>query len=237
VNLLKKTKFKKLSFVSNKGGSISFNENMNVFVGDHGCGKTTLLEYIIYNFEESPDMLGIDEFGIELGNAVVKDLNLIVDSKRFGEFRFNEESVCFSFRQNGTTNDIDENYFSDGFQKLLSFVYTINHAIFLESKCLIIDDFCEGLGADFSRALTELLIRKCKNMQVFVATNNRYAINKFDLRDLIPIDRNGNESKVYSYKDNQKVCDDFEYCGLNNSDYCTSRFFVTGWEEYVKDVK
>ena len=56
-------------------------------------------------------------------------------------------------------------------------------------------------------------------------------INRIDLKDIDFLDENGNTIEV-----DKKTVDDFRMCGLNNTDFITSEFYLKGIEERITHV-
>ena len=53
-------------------------------------------------------------------------------------------------------------------------------------------------------------------------------INGMELTEIDFLDENGNIIKV-----DEKIVEDFRFCGLNNTDFITSKFYLKGWDERI----
>jgi len=51
-------------------------------------------------------------------------------------------------------------------------------------------------------------------------------INSKELTEIDFLDENGNIIQI-----DKKIVDDFRFCGLNNTDFITSEFYLNGWDE------
>ena len=86
--------------------------------------------------------------------------------------------------------------------------------------------FCEGLDFDRSCALIELVMRKVKesSVQLIMATNDRFVMNKVPLETWTLVRRKGGRSEVFNYQNSKKQFDEFKFTGLNNFDFFATNF-------------
>ncbi len=122
---------------------------------------------------------------------------------------------------------------SQGMFRALSLLIQLNYSE-LESapSCIMIDDIGEGLDYERSTALIKLLIDKASksNVQIIMSTNDRFVMNNVPLEYWSVIQRIGNLSKIFNYKNSKKIFDEFEYTGLANFDFLTTEFYSKGFE-------
>ncbi len=118
---------------------------------------------------------------------------------------------------------------SDGMFRTLSLIIQIHYSL-LTSKpsCILIDDIGEGLDFQRSSALVKLLIERAKksNIQLIMATNDRFIINSVPLECLLVIQRIGGISKVHNEENSRQLFDEFELTGLNNFDFFSSDYYL-----------
>ncbi len=94
-------------------------------------------------------------------------------------------------------------------------------------SCILIDDIGEGLDYDRSSALVKLLIERAKDtsVQLIMATNDRFVMNNVPLEYWSVIQRIGSISKIYNYRNSQKIFDEFTLTGLNNFDFFANKLY------------
>lgn len=99
------------------------------------------------------------------------------------------------------------------------------------SVCLLIDDMGEGLDAESSKRMMDIVIQKINNssIQLFLSTNDRYVMNEIPLRYWSVIERVHGKSLFYDYTNSKDTFDDFKYTGLNNFDFLVTDFYKNGF--------
>jgi Fe-S cluster assembly ATPase SufC len=95
-------------------------------------------------------------------------------------------------------------------------------------RSIVIDDVGEGLDFERSMALIKLLIKKCKhkNLQLLMATNDRFVMNEVELRYWHVVHRTGNHVRILDYQNTKKRFDEFKFLGLSNFDFFSSEAYL-----------
>jgi hypothetical protein len=125
----------------------------------------------------------------------------------------------------------DQQYMAQGMFRTLSLIIQINYAQMARvPSCILVDDIGEGLDYERSTNLIKLLIEKAKNsdVQLIMATNDRFVMNNVPLQYWSVIHRIGNRSRIYNYRNARKIFDKFEFTGLSNFDFFSSDYFLGG---------
>lgn len=186
---------------------------------------------------------GIEKHGNVIKNKIIQDMNTI-------GYELNDVGVCAipgmsidSFQGSNVEGvyvkekDLDivttQIEISQGMFRALSLLIQLNYAEFESLHgCIIIDDIGEGLDFERSTSLIKLLIDKANNsnVQIIMSTNDRFVMNNVPLEYWSVIQRVGNTSKIFNYKNSKKIFDDFEYTGLANFDFLSTEFFIKGFD-------
>ena len=119
---------------------------------------------------------------------------------------------------------------STGMFRALSLIIQLNYFLLASlPSCILIDDIGEGLDFSRSIALIDLLIEKVKGtkIQLIMATNDRFVMNRVPLEYWSVIRRLPNMSKIYNYRNSKELFDDFEFTGLSNFDFFSSDYLET----------
>ena len=127
----------------------------------------------------------------------------------------------------------DQREMSQGMFRALSLLIQLNFSLLSNiSSCILIDDIGEGLDYERSKSLIDLIINKVKNssVQVLMTTNDRFIMNKIPLQYWSVIQRVPKKSLFHNYRNSKDIFDDFKYTGLNNFDFLSSDFYITGFE-------
>jgi energy-coupling factor transporter ATP-binding protein EcfA2 len=120
---------------------------------------------------------------------------------------------------------------SQGMFRALSIIIQLNYGLLEDyPKCILIDDIGEGLDYERSSSLISLLIEKAQNssIQLIMATNDRFVMNKIPIEYWIILQREGSKCTSFNYRNSKEVFDKFELTGLNNFDLLSSNYFLTG---------
>lgn len=120
---------------------------------------------------------------------------------------------------------------SQGMFRALALLIQVNFAQRSSTGgCLLVDDIGEGLDYERSTALIELLIEKGRRhgIQLIMATNDRFVMNKVPLEYWCVIQRTGAHCKIYNYKNCKQTFDEFKLTGLNNFDFLATEFYRNG---------
>jgi hypothetical protein len=124
---------------------------------------------------------------------------------------------------------------SRGMFRALSLIIQINVSQLESTSSLyLIDDIGEGLDFERSTKLINLLIEKAQqspNVQLVMATNDRFVMNSVPLEYWAVLQRNGNRCSISNYQNSKEIFDDFEFTGLNNFDFFSTEFYRRGLSE------
>lgn len=142
--------------------------------------------------------------------------------------------LAIHVREEGIPSTLYQNDLSQGMFRALSLLIQINASQILGiPSCIIIDDIGEGLDYERSTELIQLLIRKIKatQIQLIMATNDRFIMNNVPLEYWQIIQRTGSNVSFVNYENSKQKFEDFKYTGLNNFDFFQTDFYEKGFEE------
>ncbi|MHC9542466.1 MAG: ATP-binding protein [Vulcanimicrobiota bacterium] len=182
---------------------------------------------------------GISKFGDEFKQAVIADLvnldynldDIEVNTPlaiKFDEPFFNS-ALCLVVKENDIQCNTEQISLSQGMFRALSLIIQLNFSQMADvPSCILIDDIGEGLDYDRSTSLIKLIIAKMKNLktQLVMTSNDRFVMNNVPLEYWSIINRKGGNCKAINYKNSKKVFDEFEFTGLNNFDFFSSKYFT-----------
>jgi hypothetical protein len=137
------------------------------------------------------------------------------------------EVVCLYVKEKDLTGITEQSEMSQGMFRALSMVIQLNYSeMTSKRRCILVDDIGEGLDFDRSCALIELVMRKVKesSVQLIMATNDRFVMNKVPLETWTLVRRKGGRSEVFNYQNSKKQFDEFKFTGLNNFDFFATNF-------------
>jgi energy-coupling factor transporter ATP-binding protein EcfA2 len=123
----------------------------------------------------------------------------------------------------------DQNEMSQGMFRALSLLGQITYSqLTNKPACILIDDIGEGLDYNRSTALVKLLVDKAKEtpFQLIMATNDRFVMNSVPLEYWSVMQRIGNKSRIYNYRNSPNLFKEFELTGLNNFDFFSSKYYL-----------
>lgn len=122
----------------------------------------------------------------------------------------------------------DQTEMSSGMFRALSLIIQLEYSIANNlSSCILIDDIGEGLDFNRSSKLIKLLIEKAKqnNIQLIMTTNDRFVMNAVDLDYWQIIAREDAKTVFYNKNNSKEAFEDFEFAGLNNSEFFFSEYY------------
>jgi len=84
--------------------------------------------------------------------------------------------------------------------------------------------------------LIDLIIEKVKksNVQIIMTTNDRFVMNKVPLEYWSLIQRVPKKSLFFNYQNSKETFEEFKYTGLNNFDFLSTEFYITGFENQTE---
>lgn len=122
---------------------------------------------------------------------------------------------------------------SQGMFRALSVLIQIEYALLASTPtCILIDDIGEGLDFGRSSSLVKLLIERIKdtNVQLIMATNDRFIMNSVPLEYWIVLERLGERCIHHNYRNSQDLFDEFALRGLSNFDFFASGYYLKNSE-------
>ena len=137
------------------------------------------------------------------------------------------ELVCLFVKEKDLKGVTEQMDMSQGMFRTLSIIVQLNYSqMTSRPSCILIDDVGEGLDFDRSCALIDLLMRKVQgsSIQLIMATNDRFVMNKVPLEAWVIIRRKAGTVKVFNYANSKKIFDEFKFTGLNNFDFFATNF-------------
>lgn len=108
---------------------------------------------------------------------------------------------------------------SQGMYRVTALLIHLNYLAFKKaSSCILIDDIGEGLDFERSCKLISLLRDKSigSNVQIILATNDRFVMNEVPLEEWAILIRNGNQVRVKNAQNSPKEFEDLRFTGLSN---------------------
>lgn len=137
------------------------------------------------------------------------------------------ELACLYVKEKSLRGITEQPSMSQGMFRAFSLIIQLNYSQFAaKPSCIVVDDIGEGLDFDRSCALINLLIAKTENstVQLIMATNDRFVMNRVPLESWSVIRRVGNRCEYQNYSNSKKKFDEFKFTGLNNFDFLTTDF-------------
>jgi energy-coupling factor transporter ATP-binding protein EcfA2 len=129
------------------------------------------------------------------------------------------EMVGLYVKEKGLPGITDQHSMSQGmFRSLSLLIQVIYSQMAKKSTCILIDDIGEGLDFDRSCRLIDLLRRKAQesNVQLIMATNDRFVMNRVPLEEWSVMQRQGNHVRVRNYENSRQLFKEFKFTGLSN---------------------
>ncbi len=227
----------------------TWGKNLNHYRFGHQLGKDSFLRDMNVikddseiDLKDGDEVAGIfikgkEKFSDIFVNTIMKDMEKLSYKLK----KIDTASIKFfpiaAFGINVQELDIeditDQSEMSQGMFRALSLLIQLNFSLLNKtSSCILIDDIGEGLDYERSKALIDLMIEKVKysNIQLVMSTNDRFVMNKIPLEYWSVIQRVPKKSLFYNYRNSKDVFDDFTYTGLNNFDFLSTNFYITGFE-------
>ena len=137
------------------------------------------------------------------------------------------EVVCLFVKEKDLKGITEQSEMSQGMFRTLSIIVQLNYSqMTSKQNCVLVDDIGEGLDFDRSCELIELIMHKVKvsSVQLIMATNDRFVMNKVPLEAWSLIRRRGGTAEVFNYTNSKKLFDKFKFTGLNNFDFLATNF-------------
>jgi len=179
-------------------------------------------------------------FSSQFTDSIIQDMKAIgYDLKEIGTappisliLEFAPGEIVGVYAKEADLNGItDQNEMSQGMFRALSLLVQITYSQLInKTACILIDDIGEGLDYNRSTALVKLLVDKAKEtpVQLIMATNDRFVMNNVPLEYWSVIQRIGNVSTIYDYRNSPDLFKEFELTGMNNFDFFSSKYYLKG---------
>jgi hypothetical protein len=122
---------------------------------------------------------------------------------------------------------VDQINMSAGMFRALSIVIHINFSLHAGTpSCIAVDDIGEGLDFERSVALIDIIMKRssASRVQLIMATNDRFVMNKVPLEVWSILQRKGHECQVFNYENSRELFEEFKFTGLNNFDFFATDF-------------
>jgi energy-coupling factor transporter ATP-binding protein EcfA2 len=136
--------------------------------------------------------------------------------------------VGFSVKERDRPTATDHADMSQGMFRALATIVQVNYVLrALRPSCILVDDIGEGLDFERSCALVDLLRNKAKStehLQLVMATNDRFVMNRVPLEEWTLLRREGAHSRVFNYANSKTEFEDFKFTGLSNFDFLATDY-------------
>lgn len=128
----------------------------------------------------------------------------------------------------------DQHAMSQGMFRALSIIVLVNYSVLADTpSCILIDDIGEGLDFERSCALIDVLISRAQlsSVQLLMATNDRFVMNRVPLEAWSVLDRKGNHVEIRNYSNSKDIFNKFKFTGLNNFDFLAFDYLHEGTKD------
>ena len=125
----------------------------------------------------------------------------------------------------------DQHSMSQGMFRALTSIVQVNYSVLADTpSCILVDDIGEGLDFDRSCNLIDVLMQKAKisSVQLVMATNDRFVMNRVPLEAWSVVDRKGNHVEIRDYTNSKEIFDNFKFTGLNNFGFLAFDYLHAG---------
>ncbi|HEY8100405.1 MAG TPA: AAA family ATPase [Burkholderiaceae bacterium] len=187
-----------------------------------------------------------DKYGHDLTRAVVNDMRKVgYEIEEVGlmpltgiatPINFSEVPQNLYVIESGIEKKLPQREISSGMYRALTTLIQL-HIIRLGKKrgCLLIDDLGEGLDFDRAAKLILIVIAAAEKgfLQLILASNDRFVMNKVPLEYWSVIQRDKGMVKVFNPRNSPDAFSEFEEFGFNNFEFFSKGFYSTG----IKDDK
>lgn len=221
-------------------GIQNWGKNLNHYVFSTAMGQNVPLSenekrtkrISLKNSKFVADMFSFGNDNEEYIKNVISDINAI---------DYNIESISIdklhhpvlpakviAVREIGLEGYTDQTEMSFGMFRALSLIIQLEYSIANNlSSCILIDDIGEGLDFNRSSKLIKLLIEKAEkyNIQLIMTTNDRFVMMNVDLDYWQIIAREDGQTVFYNKNNSKEAFEDFEFAGLNNSEFFFSEYY------------
>ena len=193
--------------------------------GEHKYGKV-FREAII------EDMRSLDYEIVNIGVMAPRSIDFS-SAPPFGDI------VSMYVQEKSLRSETEQIEMSQGMFRALSLIIQLNYSRLAETaSTIVIDDIGEGLDFERSCALIKLLMRKSgENVQLIMATNDRFVMNSVPLETWSVLQRDGQNCVVRNYRNSKDNFDLFKISGMNNFDFFATDFINEDFSEFLHEVE
>lgn len=183
---------------------------------------------------------GEAQFGEEFKNKILEDINSIgyeftdvgigaVENVEVISSGVTSNPDGLYVKEQSHEHIVNQTEMSQGLFRALSLFIQLRYSeYFTEHGMILVDDIGEGLDFERSTKLIESLIdiSESSQTQLIMSTNDRFVMNNVPLEYWSIIRRNGGECSVMNYHNSKEKFDEFEFTGLSNFDFFSSKYYA-----------
>jgi predicted ATP-dependent endonuclease of OLD family len=159
-----------------------------------------------------------------LTSQIIQDFNSVgylVES--IGIQKFDVENIKMALIKERDLNcPTIQNSMSQGMYRALAIIVILESLLAKRKQGTIaIDDLGEGLDYERSSKLMQLIEEKTEDsqLQLIITSNDRFLINKVNLKSINFLKRNGHIVSAFNYNNSKEIFEEFLLTGLNNFDF------------------
>lgn len=197
------------------------------------------------SLKDTNAVVGYLKYGLEKYKKEIKDIIILqmtelgyeindIDVGQFPKYKPSEQDlkeIPFSIwvKEKDLKGKTYQHEMSQGMFRALSLIIQTNLcALEQRSDLFIIDDIGEGLDYNRATILIKQLINiaESSNIQLLMATNDRYVMNNISLKYWQVIQREYGNCKFFNYSNSKEIFDEFEFTGLSNFDFLSTEFYL-----------
>lgn len=192
-------------------------------VGIFVLGKKEIGDHFIQAIISDMKKIGynLSDMGTKVPSLINPDISSPDNPDNLPQFLYvQEEDLSFVTEQSEM---------SQGMFRSLSLFIQINYSLLLSKpSCIVIDDIGEGLDYERSSSMIKVLIEKAQTglVQLIMTTNDEFIMNGVPLEYWSVIERKPGSAKLHNIFNSKDKFDQFEFIGLNNFDFFTSKFVL-----------
>ena len=198
-------------------------KDSNYVVGIFVLGKKEIGDNFIQAIISDMKKIGynLSDMGTKVPSLINPDISPPDNSDNLPQFIYVQEEDLSSVTE--------QSEMSQGMFRSLSLFIQINYSLLLSKpSCIVIDDIGEGLDYERSSSIIKVLIEKAQTglVQLIMTTNDEFIMNGVPLEYWSVIERKPGSAKLHNIFNSKDKFDQFEFIGLNNFDFFTSKFVL-----------
>ncbi|HEY9862719.1 MAG TPA: AAA family ATPase [Candidatus Obscuribacterales bacterium] len=192
-------------------------------VGIFVLGKKEIGDNFIHAIISDMKKIGynLSDMGTKVPSLINPDISSPDNPDNLPQFLYVQEEDLSSVTE--------QSEMSQGMFRSLSLFIQINYSLLLSKpSCIVIDDIGEGLDYERSSSMIKILIEKAQTglIQLIMTTNDEFIMNGVSLEYWSYIERKPGSAKLHNIFNSKDKFDQFEFIGLNNFDFFTSKFVL-----------